>query len=105
MLKGELFTKEHIIPESHLEDYTDKILIIRAEWLKPKYRSPENQLFLARCGFGCDPSRMGTAVCGIFLVDGEETRLERYDFIGIIADEFVPKWAEEKMKQYISKEN
>ena len=99
MLSGELFTKKHIIPESDCQDYTDKLLIIRANWLKPEYRTPENQLFLAQCGFGCDPSKMGRAVVGTFIADGEEARMERGDFIGIIADEFIPEWAKEKLKQ------
>ncbi len=104
-LPEELFTSEQVIPKSYLQDYTNKILIIKPSWFKPEYRSPKNQLFLAECGFGCDPSKMGTAVYGQFLIDGERTRIERFDFLGIIADEFVPKWAKEKVNELKNKNN
>ena len=93
-----LFTEENTIENSRYNDYENKVLIIKPEWLKEAYRTPENQLFLAKSGFGCDPSKVGTAVYGVFLIDGESLNMRRGDFLGIIKDENLPEWAREKLK-------
>ena len=92
-----LFNYQHCVPGDG--DYENKILIVRASWLKEKYRSPENQLFLAQSGFGCDPAASGRAVFGEFLIDGEELRLNRDDFIGVLDEQYLPEWAREKLQK------
>lgn len=68
--------------------------IINADWFKAEYRIPDNQLFRIHGGFGASPSKMGNAVFGEFCADGEQCRVERYNFIGI-ADEETTKYAEQ----------
>lgn len=58
------------------------MLVIRPNWLKDSYKKPEYQLFLADSGFGCSPKASGRKVFGQFLYDGEQTHLDRDDFIG-----------------------
>ena len=94
-----LFSSEHIIPDSNHDNFEGKLLIIRDTVLKEECRTPENQLFLAQSGSGCDPSKVGRKVFGTFLSDGEYTHFDRSDFVGIIADEYIPEWAKEKMEQ------
>ena len=100
-----LFDSRHMIPDSVYSDYAGKLLIIRDTTLKEEYRTPENQLFFAQSGFGCDSTKIGRKVFGIFLSDGEETHFDRSDFIGIIADEYIPEWAKEKMEQITDQQN
>lgn len=83
---------EDVVKDSCYEEYKDKIVVLKPEYLKPEYREAKNQLFVAQGGFGCDPGKMGTAVYGYFCIDGEITRVERFDIIGIATDEAVKSW-------------
>lgn len=77
----------------HLEDgetYEGKFVIIAPEFFKPEFRSAKYQLFLAKGGFGCDPSKMGNAVFGN---DCEEQyRQERYNILGVATEEAIQAW-------------
>jgi len=98
MEKG-LFTMAEVKEKSYCENYEGKVLVIKPNWFSEHSRLAENQLFLASGGFGCDPSKRGTAVFGEFLIDGEKTRIERYDFLGVLDEKYLPKWAQEKLEQ------
>lgn len=88
-----LFDSSHAVQSGEPQNYKGKLLIIRAESLKEEFRTPENQLFLASGGFGCDPNASGRKVFGCFLSDGEETHFYRSDFVGILSDEHTPQWS------------
>jgi hypothetical protein len=94
-----LYSAEHCETDSFAKlDYSNRILIIHPETLDERYWSPENQIFYAGTGFGCDPKATGRAVFGEFLADGERARLNRSDFIGVMKDEYVPQWARDKLE-------
>lgn len=95
--KLNLFSGEHIVQSDEPQDYEGKLLILRDTSLKEEYRTPENQLFFATCGFGCSPTASGRKVFGYFLSDGELGEFCRHDFIGVIADEYIPDWAAERL--------
>ena len=97
-----LFDRSHCTDEG---DYEGKLLILRPSTLKDEYKTPEDQLFFATSGFGCDPTKIGTAVYGFFLKDDEHTHFRRSDFIGVIKDECVPDWAKEKLEALNSSES
>ncbi len=100
-MENGLFTMAEVKEKSYCKNYEDQILVIKPSWFNEHSRTAENQLFLASGGFGCDPSKMGTAVFGQFLIDEEKTRMERYDFLGILDEKYLPEWAKEKLKQII----
>ena len=89
--KLNLFDSSHKAKFDEPQDYTGKLLIIRAEALKEEFRTPENQLFLAESGFGCSPTASGHKVFGRFIADGERAEFCRSDFLGIIAEENIPE--------------
>lgn len=97
-----LFDSSHAVQSDEPQNYKGKLLILRAESLNEEFRTPENQLFLASGGFGCDPNASGRKVFGSFLSDGEETHFYRSDFVGILSDKHTPQWAKEKMEQLAS---
>ena len=89
---------------SHCDDMTGqelegKVLVMSPMTLKESYWAPENQLWLATGGFGCAPNAAGRAVYATCLGDGEQTRWNRSDFIGILKEEHLPDWARESLEQ------
>lgn len=85
-----LFSKGDYRKLNEGETYEDKFVIIAPEYFKPEYRSAKYQLFLAKGGFGCDPSKMGNAVFG---ADFEESyRQERYNILGVATEEAIRSW-------------
>lgn len=75
-----------------------RILVLSPVALKESCWSPQNQLWLAGGGFGCRPSASGRAVYATCLGDGENTRWNRSDFIGILREEHLPEWAKESLE-------
>ena len=100
-----LFNGKHIAKSNESQNYAGKLLILCDSVLKEECRTPENQLFLAGGGFGCDPDASGRKIFGQFLSDGEQTHFNRSDFVGIIADEHIPQWAKEKLEQINEQKN
>lgn len=93
-----LLDRTHCISEKDGEiDYTNKVLVLDPSVLKDEYKTPDDQLFLAKGGFGCRPNSRGRKVFGQFLKDGEDTHFYREDFIGVIDEKHLPKWAAEKL--------
>ena len=90
-----LFDRSHCSEESN---YEGKLLAIKPSTLKDEYKTPDFQLFFATSGFGCDPTKIGTAVYGFFLKDDEHTHFRRSDFIGVVKDECIPEWAQERLQ-------
>ena len=81
------------------EELTGRVLVMNPSTLKESYWAPENQLWYATGGFGCTPTAAGRAVYATCLGDGEKTRWNRTDFIGIIKDEHLPDWAKEQVEK------
>ena len=92
-----LFSFEHCEADSKDLDYAGKVLVLSPHILKEAYWTPQSQLWYAQSGFGCDPDSRGRAVFCTCLADGEQTRWERQEFIGVLREEFLPDWAAEKL--------
>ena len=75
------------------------MLVMSPYTLKESYWAPENQLWLASGGFGCSPTAAGRAVYATCLGDGEHTRWNREDFIGILNEQHLPAWAQSKLAE------
>ena len=59
---------------------------------------------LAQSGFGCSPTARGRSILCTCLGDGEQTRWNRNDFIGVLKDEYLPDWAKESLSQFQQEE-
>ena len=81
-----LYNRSHCVADDN-QDFTGKIVVLRADYFKDQYKTPEFQLFLAEAGFGCSPTATGTKVYGRFLKDGEKTHFRRGDIIGVLKEE------------------
>lgn len=96
------WAKLNLFDSSHCDDkkgvdLEGKILVINPTRMNDKYKTPEDQLFMATDGFGCSPTASGRAVYGYFLKDDEDCCWSRDAFIGILKDEFIPDWVKEKL--------
>ena len=95
-----LFGPEHCEPNSWEDlDYEGTVLVLSPDTLRESCWSQENQLWYAHDGFGCHPHAIGRSIRCTCLGDGEHTRWNRTDFIGVLKDEFLPEWAKEKLEQ------
>jgi hypothetical protein len=56
-------------------DLTGKVVVVSPKFYKGDERA---RRFLCQGGFGCNPHTMGSAVSGVFLMDGEKCRIEGY---------------------------
>ena len=91
---------EHCCPDSCAAlDYEGKVLVLSLDSLKESCWSQENQLWYAHDGFGCRPHAIGRSVRCTCLGDGEATRWNRVDFVGVLKEEFLPEWARERLEQ------
>jgi hypothetical protein len=96
----ELFGPEHCTPNSRSElDYEGKVLVLSPDVLKEECWTPENQLWYAHDGFGCSPYAVGRSVRATCLGDGEMTRWNRADFVGVLEDTYLPDWAKQKLEE------
>ena len=94
-----LFGAEHCEPNSGEQDFAGRVLVLSPDTLRESCWQPENQLWLAFSGFGCRPHARGRSVLCTCLGDGETTRWNRSEFLGIIRDECLPDWAAEKLAE------
>lgn len=81
------------------DDYSEKLLILRPEFLSDERKDGRYQLFFGKFGNGCKPESMGHKVYGFMLDSGEETYFNRYDILGVADESKLPEWATEKLVQ------
>lgn len=88
-----VLTAEVCVEGSRADDYTDKIIVLSPEALRPEYRRASDQLIYATNGFGCSPTAMGTRIIGMNLCTGEDETHRRENFMGIADIGRLPMWA------------
>lgn len=95
-----LFSPSQCRPDSFERlDYEGKVLVLSPDVLKESYWNERAMLWYAHDGFGCSPHAIGRSIRCTCLGDGEMTRWNRADFIGVLKDEFLPDWAAEKLAE------
>ena len=94
-----LFGAEHCVGDRAEQDFTGKVLVLSPDTLKESCWSQENQLWYAHDGFGCRPHAIGRSVRCTCLGDGEMTRWNRHEFIGVLDEKYLPDWAQEKLME------
>ena len=92
-----LFSVEHCVGDRAEQDFTGKVLVLSPDTLKESCWSQADQLWYAHDGFGCRPHAIGRSVRCTCLGDGEMTRWNRHEFIGVLDEKHLPDWAREKL--------
>ena len=85
------------LPDSHMEDFTSKLIIVKASELKPEYRTSEHQLVQCSHGNGARPNAKGTSVFGKELFSGGTVCFGRYQIAGVADPTKLPNWAMNKI--------
>lgn len=75
------------------DDLNNQVVVIRADVLRPEYRSARYQLRLCTGGFGASPHSRGSACYCKDLVTGKNSRFERRDILGVMEPDELPQWA------------
>ena len=96
------FASEHCTPNDYGQSIENKVVVIRAERLRPEYRTADKQLMLAVGGFGAYANARGRAVYTVNLYSGKESRWNREDILGVLKPEYLPDWAKEQLKQILA---
>ena len=94
-----LFGAEHCVGDRAEQDFTGKVLVLSPDTLKESCWSQADQLWYAHDGFGCRPHAIGRSVRCTCLGDGETTRWNRDEFIGVLDEKYLPDWAREKLME------
>ena len=84
-------------PLSEDDMLVGKVVVIRADVLRPEYQHSTYQLRLCEGGFGAHPRSRGSACFCKSLLTGEEGRFERDEFLGTIERDNLPMWAKQKL--------
>ncbi len=96
-LPAAIFTKEHCHPHDYGVDIVGKVVAIKAEILSPEYRRGDVQLVYVTGGNGARGGARGNAVYCNHLNNGEHTRFDRRDVLGVVRSESLPQWAKENL--------
>ena len=83
------------VDKGNISDFTGRIMIVRPEHINSRDVIPENQLFLAQEGPGCNPDDYGSEINGIFLYERKEASITNDCFLGAMREEHIPEWANE----------
>ena len=94
-----LFGAEHCVGDRAEQDYNGKVLVLSPDTLKESCWSQADQLWYAHDSFGCRPHAIGRSVRCTCLGDGEMTRWNRHEFIGVLDEKYLPDWAREKLME------
>lgn len=97
-------TKEDCDPVSYADSILDKIIVIKAEVLRPEYQRATRQLKLCRGGFGAYGNSRGSACYCTDLMTGKESCFERRDVLGTISPDKLPQWAKDGLAKVLAAE-
>ena len=79
------------------KDLEEQIIVIKADVLRPEYRTQAHQIVRCKGGNGSYANARGSAVfCNCFW-DDKSTRFERQDVQGILNSIYYPDWLKEKL--------
>jgi len=80
------------------KDLDGEIIVIKADVLRPEYRSQAHQIVLCQGGNGARATARGSAVFCEYLADCRRTRFERVDVLGILKKEHYPEWVQKRVE-------
>ena len=80
------------------------VAVIKAESLRPEYRTADKQLVYVTGGFGAHGNSRGRAVYTTNLYSGKNSRWNREDILGVLSLEQMPEWANKRLNEIEAKQ-
>lgn len=80
------------------KDFENEVIVIKAEILRPEYRTQAHQIVLCLGGNGARANARGRAVFCESFSDNKRMRFERTDVLGILKPKYYPDWLKDKLK-------
>ena len=81
-------------------DLGGKIVVIRADALRPEYQGATPQICICEGGFGAASNSRGTSCFCHNLYSGHKERFRRRDILGTLEEKELPAWARLGLVQY-----
>ena len=91
-------------PISGDDDLHDRVVVIKQDALRREYQRANYQIKLCTGGFGASPNSRGNACFCVDLFSGKSSRFERYEVMGTLKEEQLPKWAKDGLEAYRKKQ-
>lgn len=85
------------------DDLHDKVVVIKPDALRREYQHANYQIKLCTGGFGASANSRGNACFCVDLFSGKSSRFERYEVMGTLKEEQLPKWAKDGLNVYRQK--
>lgn len=85
------------------DDLHDRIVVIKPDALRREYQRANYQIKLCTGGFGASPHSRGNACYCVDLFSGKSSRFERYEVMGTLKEDQLPKWAKAGLEAYRKK--
>jgi hypothetical protein len=90
-------TAENCLADSNGDDFTDKLLVVKADALMPEYRDTKSQLVRCTHGNGARPNALGRSIFCKELASGNIVVYYRHEIEGVADTDRLPKWAKAKL--------
>lgn len=90
-------------PVTNDDDLHNKVIVIKPDALRREYQRANYQLKLCTGGFGASANSRGNACFCVDLFSGKSSRFERYEVMGTLTEEQLPKWAKDGLEAYRQK--
>ena len=85
---------------TYMDDLNNRVAVIKPDALRREYQHATYQLVLVTGGFGASPNSRGSACYCVNLHNGTKGRFERFDILGTLNEDQLPKWAKEGLTRY-----
>ena len=99
MTEKELLTQEDCIQTGYELLISGRVIVLRPSSMLGEHRNAKHQLCYCTGGFGSNPNPSGRSVFVISLADGEQTRWNRSDVLGIAKPEVLTDHARLQLSQ------
>lgn len=100
-----VITKEDCIPVDYKKDINNKVIALKVDTLRREFQSADSQLCLVTGGNGAYANSRGRKVFVTCLYSKEHFYVYREDIEGVVKNNKLPKWANDKLKEIKTKEN
>lgn len=100
-----VITKDDCIPADYKTDINNKVVALKIDTLRREYQGADSQLCFVTGGNGAYANSRGRKVFVTCLYSKEHFYVYREDIEGVVKNDKLPKWANDKLKEIKTKEN